>query len=410
MNSIRSVFKAGYGPSSSHTIGPARAAGIFAKRNPYSTKFRVTLYGSLAATGKGHGTDSAVKKALHPAEVSFIWKEDITLPLHPNGMLFEAFDSSGGISDRWEVCSIGGGDLKDGSGLVEAFPGCYHHNTMSLIMQEVKRDGITLWEYVERCEGREIWDYLSDIWSVMERSINSGLNDEGVLPGMIRLQKKAGLYHARSKQSSGITRDMGALFSYALAVSEQNASNGLVVTAPTCGSAGVLPAVLAFLKKKEKLPVVKVLRGLAVAGLIGALIKENASISGAEVGCQGEIGSGCAMAAAAATQILGGTPAQIEYAAEMGLEHNLGLTCDPVLGYVQIPCIERNAIAAGKAMECAIYALFSDGGHKIDLDAIIETMNVTGRDLQSAYRETGRGGIARIWTDFTGGGGDKNEF
>lgn len=400
MNSIRSVFKAGYGPSSSHTIGPARAAEIFAKRNPYSTKFQVTLFGSLAATGIGHGTDVSIKKSFHPAEVSVILKEDAVLPLHPNGMIFEAFDSSGNISGSWEVYSIGGGDLRDSSGLVEAAQGCYHHNTMSLMMNEVKRDGLTLWEYIERCEGKEIWDYLANVWSVMERSIKSGLNDEGVLPGMIRLQKKAGLYHARSKQASGVTKDMGILFSFALAVSEQNASGGLVVTAPTCGSAGVLPAVLAFLKKKDKLPQIKILRGLAVAGLIGALIKENASISGAEVGCQGEIGSGCAMAAAAATQIMGGTPAQIEYAAEMGLEHNLGLTCDPVLGYVQIPCIERNAIAAGKAIECAIYALFSDGGHKINLDAIIETMNVTGRDLQSAYRETGKGGIARIWTDF----------
>jgi len=231
----------------------------------------------------------------------------------------------------------------------------------------------------------------------MRDAINSGIENEGVLPGELRLGRKAASYHAKASMGGGIVQNYGLLFSYALAVSEENASGGRIAIAPTCGAAGVLPAVLYFLESNQNIPEVRILRGLATAGLIGNLVKTNASISGAEVGCQGEIGTACSMAAGAAAQIMGGTPAQIEYAAEMGFEHNLGLTCDPIGGYVQIPCIERNAIAAVKATQCAAFSLFSDGAHMICFDRVVETMASTGSDLQSAYRETGRGGLARSW-------------
>lgn len=398
MKSIKELYKIGYGPSSSHTIGPGIAAEIFQKRNPDAKSFKVKLYGSLSATGKGHQTDHALQKALLPKSVEIEWMSE-ELPAHPNGMMLEAFNEAEKVVDSWTVYSIGGGDLKDEHGLIHD-KNVYSHNLLSEIMEWSQNEGRALWEYVEEREGKGIWDFLKEVWHIMKDSITRGLDNEGVLPGSIKLPRKASNYFVKSKHSHGILMEQSLLFAFALAVSEENAAGGKIVTAPTCGSSGVLPAVLFYLSRAEYLTENKILKALATAGLLGNIVKTNASISGAEVGCQGEIGTACAMAAGAAAQILGGSPGQIEYAAEMGFEHNLGLTCDPVGGYVQIPCIERNAIAAGKAIDCATYALFSDGGHKISFDSAVETMAETGRDIQSAYRETGMGGLAKKWKPF----------
>ena len=400
MQSIRELYKFGYGPSSSHTIGPVRAASIFMERNPSAHNFRVTLFGSLSLTGKGHHTDHALKKAFMPNDLEIVWKDDEELPLHPNGMLFEALTEDGKeVTDNWVVYSIGGGDLQDHTGIVNSTK-IYSHDNMSDILNWCKREGKSFWEYVEDNEGRDIWAFLHDVWLTMKDTIQHGIDNEGVLPGPIKLSRRASSHYTKALNSHGTIRNIGLLFAFALAVSEENAAGGKIVTAPTCGSSGVLPAVLFYLSRDEHLTEPKILRGLATAGLIGNLVKKNASISGAEVGCQGEIGTACAMASAAMAQILGGSPNQIEYAAEMGMEHNLGLTCDPVGGFVQIPCIERNAIAATKAYSCAVYALSSDGGHKISFDKAVKTMAETGRDIQVAYRETGIGGLAKNWEAF----------
>lgn len=398
MQSIREIYKIGYGPSSSHTIGPVRASKIFKEKNPDVDQFRVTLYGSLAATGKGHDTDTAIIKTFSPKKVEIVWNADENLPLHPNGMILESIKDNK-VINNWTVYSIGGGDLRDENGILNDEK-VYTHTTLSEILDWCSNQGKTFWGYVEDHEGEEIWDFLKEVWKIMKRSIKNGLDNEGVLPGDIKLARKASSYYMKAKNSKGAVKNQGLLFSYALAVSEENADGGEIVTSPTCGSSGVLPAILYYLKSEEKITEKKILRALATAGLIANVVKRNASISGAEVGCQGEIGTACAMAAGAAAQVMGGSLRQIEYSAEMGFEHNLGLTCDPIGGYVQIPCIERNAIAAGKALECTVYALFSDGGHKISFDKAVETMAETGRDIQSAYRETGIGGLAKGWKPF----------
>ncbi|NHB68960.1 L-serine ammonia-lyase [Perlabentimonas gracilis] len=401
MQSIREIYKIGYGPSSSHTIGPVRAAAIFAQKHPGVHKFRVTLYGSLSLTGKGHHTDHALQKEFMPNDLEIVWNDSQELPLHPNGMVFEALsEDTDVVIDSWEVYSIGGGDLRDATGVLNSNK-IYSHNRMADILKWCKSEGKSLWEFVEDNEGPEIWPFLHDVWLTMKETIQRGIDNEGVLPGPIKLARRASSHYTKALNAHGTVKNIGLLFAFALAVSEENASGGRIVTSPTCGSSGVLPAVLFYLSRDEHLTEPKILRGLATAGLIANLVKTNASISGAEVGCQGEIGTACAMASAAMAQILGGSPNQIEYAAEMGMEHNLGLTCDPVLGYVQIPCIERNAIAATKAYSCAVYALSSDGGHKISFDKAVSTMAETGRDIQVAYRETGMGGLAKSWEPFS---------
>jgi len=267
---------------------------------------------------------------------------------------------------------------------------------MNEILNFLKKSGKNFWEFVADLEGTSIWDYMEKVWNVMEKSIENGIKNEGVLPGPLALQRKASSYFVKANSFSGILKKQTLIFSYALSVAEENASGGLIVTSPTCGSAGVLPAVLYFLKKEYRFPKEKILKALVTAGLIGRLIQTNASISGAEVGCQGEIGAACSMAAAAAAQLMGGTPNQIEYAAEIGLEHHLGLTCDPLGGFVQIPCIERNAFAASRAYDAAVYAILSDGNHKISFDAIVDIMKKTGNDLPHIYKETSLGGIASM--------------
>jgi L-serine dehydratase len=350
-------------------MGPSYAAEIFKSKITGTAVYRVTLYGSLSATGRGHLTDLAIIKTFSPASCEIIWDKK-ELPIHPNGMLFEAIDESGNVIESWTVYSIGGGALLDSSG-VSASPEIYPFNTMEELLDRCDREGKTIWNYAEEYEGPGIWDYLRDILTAMKAAIDRGLEKEGVLPGGLNLMRKAPNYYIKTNQAKGLIEKTGTIFSYALAVSEENASGNIIVTAPTCGSAGVLPAVLFFMKQYYSFTDDKLIHALATAGLIGNFVKRNASISGAEVGCQGEVGTACAMAAGAAAQLMGGTPHQIEYAAEMGMEHHLGLTCDPIMGLVQIPCIERNAIAAVRAMDCASYVLLSDGRHIISFDEVV---------------------------------------
>lgn len=380
-------------------MGPRNAASAFAKRNPQASSFEVTLYGSLAATGRGHLTDVAIEETLSPvAPVTIEWEPQIFLPFHPNGMKFRALDADGNESDSWTVFSIGGGQLAEEGDRDGDTPEIYPLNTLSEILEWCQQTGRTYWEYVEECEGPEIWDYLAQVWDVMKRAVERGIDREGVLPGPLCLPRRAATYHVRASGYKSNLQSRGLVFAYALAVSEENASGGEIVTAPTCGSCGVLPAVLYHLQKSRDFSQARICRALATAGLIGNVVKQNASISGAEVGCQGEVGVACAMAAAAANQLFGGSPAQIEYAAEMGLEHHLGMTCDPVCGLVQIPCIERNAYAAARALDANLYSAFTDGAHRVSFDRVVEVMKQTGHDLPSIYKETGEGGLARTWT------------
>jgi L-serine dehydratase len=377
-------------------MGPRFAAEQFRARNAKASCYRVTLFGSLAATGRGHMTDVAIRDALAPSEVSFIWKPDEELPQYSNGMIFEALNDQGNSTDSWQGYSIGGGAIL-AEGEYSRNNQVYKETSMQDIMHLCTQSGKTFWEYVEDNEGKEIWDYLNQVLQVMHASIERGLNTEGVLPGGLGLARRAWTIYRKIQMTGGELKKEGYLPAYALAVSEENAVSGKIVTAPTCGSAGVLPAVLRHIEDTIKTPERDLLHALATAGVIGNLIKSNASISGAEVGCQGEVGSACAMAAAAATQLMGGSVRQIEYAAEMGMEHHLGLTCDPVNGLVQIPCIERNAFAATRAIDCATFALYSDGSHRISFDEVVKVMARTGRDLPHVYRETAEGGLAIVY-------------
>lgn len=395
MESIREIYRIGNGPSSSHTMGPRKAAEIFKSHFPNAESYSATLYGSLAATGKGHLTDIALLKAFEPKKLQLAWKPEIFLPKHPNGLKLEAFDHNNKLIGDWIVYSVGGGKITDfQSDDNEAR--IYNLTTMKDILAWTKKTGKSFWEYVESVEGDEIYEHLRKVWSIMRDSVKRGIENEGILPGGLGLARKASSYFVKAKNFSGSLKGKTLIFSFALAVTEENANGGLIVTAPTCGSSGVVPAVLNYLQQSFNFSDDKILRALATAGLIGNIVKENASISGAKVGCQGEIGTACAMASAAATQLLGGTPYQIEYAAEMGIEHHLGLTCDPINGLVQVPCIERNAFAAERALNTSTFALLSDGRHLVSFDKIVKTMNQTGHDLPSIYKETSEGGMALL--------------
>lgn len=395
MVSIKQILKKGYGPSSSHTLGPHRAATRFHQRNPKASRCRVTLYGSLAATGKGHRTDIAITDALKPIEVEIVWRPDIVPEFHTNGMLFEAFDENGNLSDSWTIYSIGGGLLANENGSEDA-DHVYELSHISEILSYIEREGLTYWEYVAKHEESDIWDYLQDIWETMQNTIEEGLTSEGVIPGGLHLRSKARQYYVRASSYKPSLQSRCLVIAYALATSECNAVGRTIVTAPTCGASGVLPAVLYHLKKNHNFSDKEIVRALATAALFADVIKTNASISGAEVGCQGEVGSACVMAAVAANQLFGGSPQQIEYAAEMAMEHNLGLTCDPMCGLVQIPCIERNAMAALRALDINLYAMMSDGKHIISFDKVVETMKKTGKDIPSLYKETSMGGLALL--------------
>lgn len=394
MKSLREIYRIGKGPSSSHTMGPQKAAIIYKAKHPDAKSFRVTLYGSLAATGKGHMTDTAITDILSSvAPVEIVWRSDLFLDYHPNAMLFETDKG-----EPWTVYSVGGGALSEGPQTTDLLPvgdDIYDLTHLVDIKHWCDNNGRTYWEYVAKCEDPSIWDYLQTVWEAMQAAVERGIDGDGVLPGPLNLQRKASTYYIKAKGYKQSLQTRALLYAYALAVSEENASGGTIVTAPTCGACGVIPAVLYHLSRGHNFSDRKILHALATAGLIGNIVKENASISGADVGCQGEVGVACAMASAAACQLFGGSPSQIEYAAEMGLEHHLGMTCDPVCGLVQIPCIERNAFAATRALDSNLYASFSDGKHRVSFDRVVEVMKQTGHDLPSLYKETSEGGLAK---------------
>ena len=400
MESLRELFRIGHGPSSSHTMGPCRAAEIFLKENEKTEFFSCELYGSLAATGKGHMTDKAIEKVFRDEKkkIKIFWKPQVVLPKHPNALKFSALDRENGRSTVEGIFySVGGGRIvRDGEKIEEKsiYPDDFLRMTSTLLYCE--EEGLGIWEIPIKVEGRAIIDYMQTVWQAMKDEIKAGLEDEGVLPGGLKLKKKASSFFTKSQSFTGDMSHNAQLISYALAASEQNAGGAVVVTAPTCGSCGVLPSVLYYLEQAYNFPLQKIIRALLTAGMFGNTIKENGSISGAEVGCQGEVGSACAMASAAATQLLGGSNTQIEYAAEMGLEHHLGLTCDPMLGLVQIPCIERNAMASMRAINNAIYALMGDGRHIVSFDDAVEVMEETGKSLSNKYKETADGGLAKL--------------
>ncbi|MBR7115169.1 MAG: L-serine ammonia-lyase [Alistipes sp.] len=376
-------------------MGPRKAAEIFLERNSDAEAFRVTLYGSLAATGKGHLTDTAIREVLEKAApTEIIWRPEIVKEYHTNGMLFEAL-KGGSVVDEWTIYSIGGGNIASPEMPQLAGEKVYPLTTAEEILEWCDREGKTIWEYVQDSEQEDVWPYLEKIWQTMCQTIDNGLNNDGVLPGGLKVARKACTYWVKSKEYGPSVSNRSRLYAYALATAEENASGGEVVTAPTCGSCGVLPAVIYHLADVNSYRPIRILRALATAGVFGNIAKTNASISGAEVGCQGEIGVACAMAAAAACQLMGGTPSQIEYAAEMALEHHLGLTCDPVCGLVQIPCIERNAVAAARAIDSATFAILSDGKHRVTFDHVVAVMKETGHNLPSLYRETAEGGLAK---------------
>lgn len=395
MDSLKELFKIGNGPSSSHTMGPERAARRFKGETAEAASYKVELYGSLALTGKGHLTDWIIEQTLAPVKTEIVWKPEVVHPFHTNGMKFFAYDKDGNEIKNWLVFSVGGGTIvEEGQDRYSAST-VYPLKKMDDIMAWCKENKKELWEYVKTYEDDDIFDFLMEIWNAMKEAVERGINKEGVLPGSIGLKRRAQTFYRKSRSEGKVRQFRGKLFAYTLAVSEENAAGGRVVTAPTCGAAGVIPGTLYTLRETFKLDDEETAKALAVAGLIGNIVKENASISGAEAGCQAEVGTACAMAAAMAAFVMGGTMEQIEYAAEMALEHNLGLTCDPIGGYVQIPCIERNASAAAKALDTANYALYTDGAHSVSFDEVVITMGETGRDMKEEYRETSLGGLAK---------------
>jgi len=396
MDSLKELFKIGNGPSSSHTMGPERAAKKFKMENPDADSFKVELYGSLAATGKGHLTDWVIEETLKPKTTEIIWMPEFVHEFHTNGMKFIAKDKDGNKTKEWLVFSVGGGTIVEDGESRGGTNKVYPLTTMDEVIKWCKSNQKELWEYVVEMEDSSIWAFLEKIWEAMEQSVKTGLSKTGVLPGSLKYPRKAQMFYRKARRDDLRNGYLGKIFAYTLAVSEENGGGGRVVTAPTCGAAGIIPGLLYALKEEYDLSMEETLRGLAIAGLIGNLIKENATISGAEGGCQAEVGAGCAMAAGMAAFILGGSLDQIEYAAEMALEHHLGLTCDPVGGYVQIPCIERNAAAAVRALDAANYSLFTNGHHSVSFDNVVLTMKQTGLDMKCEYKETSLGGLAKF--------------
>ena len=398
MESIRELYKVGRGPSSSHTMGPYKAALAFKNKYPEADKYEAVLFGSLAMTGAGHMTDKVIKEAFEPVTCSIIFDKTTPTDFHPNTMKISAFLKGSEIGSE-VFYSIGGGSiLTDGESRAETVD-IYPHNSYAEIAEYCNHHNIRIPDYVEMIEGREIWDYLSKIWLTMKQSVDMGLCAEGTLGGGLNVTRKARvLFQQRHIDESAQTRENRIVCAYAFAVSEQNAGGGEIVTAPTCGSCGVLPSVLKYMQDQKHFSDDQIIRALATGGIIGNLIKKNASISGAECGCQAEIGSACSMAAAALGELFEMGIAQIEYAAEVAMEHHLGLTCDPVDGLVQIPCIERNAVAAMRAINAVSLANFLAPLSKVSFDTVVKTMYETGKHLSSQYRETSTGGLAKYYT------------
>jgi len=396
-------------------MGPRLAAGMFLKLYPDAASYEADLFGSLAATGKGHLTDDAIRKVFADRKIDIFWYPDIEKPFHPNAVTFKAISGDSSEIGQKTYYSIGGGQVVDDEYAAlamndedntsknvhlletpenQVYPA--EVNNMEKILAYCSEEGLQIWEVAVKFEGDSILDYMKQVWTVMKQAVEDGLEAEGVLPGGLKLARKAGQYYQHACDLKGALGEDALAMSYALAVSEQNAAGGQIVTAPTCGSSGVLPGMLYFYSTRMAVPEKRILKAMLTAGIIGNVVKTNGSISGAEVGCQGEIGVACAMASGAGAQILGGSIYQIEYAAEMGLEHHLGLTCDPMKGLVQIPCIERNAMAATRAISDATYALLSDGRHKVSFDNVVDVMMRTGHAIPSLYRETSKGGLATL--------------
>ena len=398
MKSIRQVYKIGRGPSSSHTMGPERAAARFLQLCPDAERYEVTLYGSLAKTGRGHGTETAIEATFAPLPVKITANLDRSLRLPHENTLDIAGYRGGELLLQKRYMSIGGGDVVEEGETQPESPEVYAENSYAEIAAYCKSRNIRLSEYVRRMEGDEIFDYLAEVWDAMQASVLEGLSKTGVLPGGLGVERRAQeLVNARHMDESKETFETRVVCAYAFAVSEQNADGGRIVTAPTCGSCGVVPAVLKYYKDERGYTDRQILDALAAGGIVGALVKTNASVSGAECGCQAEIGTACAMAAAALAELVGMGVDQIEYSAEIAIEHHLGLTCDPIYGLVQIPCIERNAVAAMRAINAVTLANFLTHTRKISLDLVIKTMYDTGRDLNRRYRETADGGLAKLY-------------
>lgn len=397
MNSLKELYKIGNGPSSSHTMGPERASKLFKSKYPDADKFKVILYGSLALTGAGHLTDYIIKKTLSPInnEVIFDYKNQYIE--HPNTVDFFAYKDNQEIGSM-RVYSVGGGSIKikgiDDLNSNASSNDVYPQKNMQEILNYCQDNKLQLWEYVEKYESKDIWNYLKDVWMAMQKAIEQGLNESGLLPGKIKCERKAKLIF-NTKDSDETTKKTRLLSAYAYACNETNASGGTIVTAPTCGACGTLPAVLMYAKKDLQYNEQEILKALAAAGVIGNVIKTNGSISGAEAGCQAEVGSATSMAAAAWAFLKKYSTNEIINAAEIAMEHGLGLTCDPVLGYVQVPCIQRNAVAAIKAVDSAEIAhMLGNSSNLISFDEVVATMKKTGQDLQACYRETSEGGLA----------------
>lgn len=393
MDTLKELYKIGYGPSSSHTMGPQKAASIFKAKNTKADKFVVELYGSLALTGKGHLTDRIVLDTLGEKTTTVIFKPEVFYDYHPNGMKFFAYENDQ-LIDEWLVFSVGGGTLKSiDEPREKAHKSYYHFHKMDDILEYVARRKISLFDYIMASEDSDIFSYALSILEVMFASVERGLQTTGVLPGPLKIKRRAHTIYQNYLKDNKFD---SLIFAATLAVSEENASGGKIVTAPTCGASGVMAGALYSYHMKNNIPKEKLAEALLVGGLIGNLVKHNASISGAEVGCQGEVGTACSMTAASITYLEGGNSRQIEYAAEIALEHHLGMTCDPILGYVQIPCIERNALSARRAIDSSKFALLTDGIHYISLDSVIISLKETGKDLHPNYRETSLGGLAKI--------------
>ena len=402
MQSLREIYKIGRGPSSSHTMGPERAIKIMREKYPEADLFKVVLYGSLALTGKGHGTDNIINETAAPVKCEIEWNSSAPCPVHPNTMDICAFNGKK-LIEKKRVYSVGGGTVVFDGEPADAYEkyandAIYPLNTYKEIAEYCNAHNIRLWQYAVNCEGQDILDYLAGVWARMKQTVHEGLTVSGVLPGVLGTQRRAQkLFNQRHIDESAQTRENRLVCSYAFATSEQNAAGGVIVTAPTCGACGVVPSVLKYMQEMRRFSDEQIVRALAAGGIIGNLIKKNASISGAECGCQAEIGSACSMAAAALAELFEMGLGQIEYAAEVAMEHHLGLTCDPIAGLVQIPCIERNAVAAMRAINAMSLANFLADSRKISFDIIVKTMYNTGKDLLNSYKETSSGGLAKYY-------------
>ena len=399
MKTLRELYKIGKGPSSSHTMGPERACKVFKEKTKDADFYKAILYKSLARTGKGHGTDRVIVQTLEPVKTEVVFNydtpEDVT---HPNTMDLIAYKDGVELL-RTRVESVGGGNIKIDGELALSTPSMYPENSFAEINQFCKWRRLSLVEYVEMNEGVEIWDFLIDVWQHMKQSIIEGIRNTGTLPGGLHVERKAQiLYNSINDDDTDVMHELKMVSAYAYAVAEQNADNGTIVTAPTCGASGVVPAVLMYFQKKYDLDDRRIAEALAVGGIFGNLIRRNASISGAECGCQAEIGTATSMAAAAACELMGYSIDECEYAAEIAMEHSLGLTCDPIRGLVQIPCIERNAVAATRALDACHLSHILVGTRNISFDMVVRTMYETGINMSQAFRETSEGGLAKYYS------------